>query len=53
MLEALGTECLRLVRVAIGRLELGELPKGAVRALTEAELQSLRRKTGIEKARRN
>ncbi|PDT00145.1 pseudouridylate synthase [Rhizobium chutanense] len=53
MLEALETECLRLVRVAIGGLELGELPKGAVRALTEAELQSLRRKTGIEKARRN
>ena len=34
-----GTECLRLVRVAIGGLELGELPKGSVRALTEAELQ--------------
>ncbi|NEJ70318.1 pseudouridine synthase [Rhizobium phaseoli] len=53
MLEALGTECLRLVRVAIGGLELGQLPKGAVRALTEAELQSLRRKTGVERTRRN
>ncbi|MBY3312181.1 MULTISPECIES: pseudouridine synthase [Rhizobium] len=53
MLEALGTECLRLVRVAIGGLELGELPKGAVRALTEPELQALRRKTGMERTRRN
>lgn len=53
MLEALGTECLRLVRVAIGGLELGELPKGAVRALTEPELQVLRRKTGMGRTRRN
>ena len=53
MLEALDTECLRLVRVAIGGLELGELPKGAVRALTEAELQGLRRKAGLERTRRN
>ncbi|CAK09359.1 pseudouridine synthase [Rhizobium johnstonii] len=53
MLEALGTECLRLVRVAIGGLELGELPKGAVRALSEPELQALRRKTGMERTRRN
>ncbi len=52
MLEALGAECLRLVRVAIGGLELGELPKGAVRALTEAELQALRRSAGMERARR-
>ncbi|MBW8789528.1 MAG: rRNA pseudouridine synthase [Rhizobium leguminosarum] len=53
MLEALGTECLRLVRVAIGGLELGELPKGAVRALSEPELQALRRRTGMERTRRN
>ncbi|MGZ2381704.1 pseudouridine synthase [Rhizobium leguminosarum] len=53
MLEALGTECLRLVRVAIGELELGELPKGAVRTLTEPELQALRRRTGMERTRRN
>ncbi|AJC80872.1 ribosomal large subunit pseudouridine synthase B [Rhizobium etli bv. phaseoli str. IE4803] len=52
MLEALGTECLRLVRVAIGGLELGELPKGAVRALTAAELQALHRSAGTERARR-
>jgi len=53
MLEALDTECLRLVRVAIGGLELGELPKGAVRALTETELRDLRRRTGMEKTKRD
>jgi len=37
MLEILGVEVLRLVRVAIGPLALGELPKSAVRALTAAE----------------
>ena len=37
MLGTLGIEILRLVRVAIGHLELGELPKGAVRRLTPAE----------------
>jgi 23S rRNA pseudouridine2605 synthase len=41
MLEALGLEVLRLVRVAIGPLELGELEKGAVRHLTEEERKAL------------
>jgi 23S rRNA pseudouridine2605 synthase len=50
MLEALGTECLRLVRVAIGGLALGDLPKGAVRALTEAELDGLRRQVGTKRS---
>ncbi|KQV13567.1 pseudouridylate synthase [Rhizobium sp. Root1203] len=53
MLEALGTECLRLVRVAIGGVQLGDLPKGAVRTLTEAELKGLRRRTGMEATKRN
>ncbi len=53
MLEALDVECLRLVRVAIGGLALGELPKGAVRALTDPELKQLRRSAGMETARRN
>ncbi|MBB3545533.1 MULTISPECIES: pseudouridine synthase [unclassified Rhizobium] len=53
MLEALDIECLRLVRVAIGDLALGELPKGAVRALTDAELKELRRRAGMETTRRN
>jgi 23S rRNA pseudouridine2605 synthase len=37
MLEALGVEVLRLVRVAIGPLELGTLAKGAARELTQNE----------------
>ena len=41
MLEALETEVLRLVRVAIGPLTLGDLPKGQVRELTREEKQAL------------
>jgi len=37
MLAASGVEVLRLVRVAIGRVELGGLKKGQVRELTERE----------------
>nr|WP_027998246.1 pseudouridine synthase [Sinorhizobium arboris] len=47
MLEALGFECLRLLRVSIGEIRLGELPKGASRPLTEAEVLYLRRRTGL------
>jgi 23S rRNA pseudouridine2605 synthase len=43
MLEQLGVEVLRLVRVAIGPLQLGQLPKGSVRALTRAEKQAVDR----------
>jgi 23S rRNA pseudouridine2605 synthase len=43
MLEALGVEVLRLVRVAVGPLTLGDLAKGAVRALTPSEKISLDR----------
>ena len=60
MLEALGIECLRLVRVAFGDIALGDLPKGAVRALTEAEILRLRRRADLKtnghggaKAKRN
>lgn len=54
MLEALGIACLRLVRVAIGTLALGDLEKGAVRALTQTEVEGLRRLAGQapRKARR-
>jgi 23S rRNA pseudouridine2605 synthase len=43
MLQALGAEVLRLVRVAIGPLPLGELAKGAFRALTKEEKRMLDR----------
>ena len=41
MLQALDIDVLRLVRVAVGRLALGELPKGQWRVLTEPELALL------------
>jgi 23S rRNA pseudouridine2605 synthase len=41
MLGAHGIEVLRLVRVAIGPLQLGTLPKGGTRELTQAEVRSL------------
>ncbi len=41
MAEASGREVLRLVRVAIGRLELGDLAKGQVRPLSAAEQRLL------------
>ena len=43
MLEALEIEVLRLVRVAIGPLALGDLPKDATRSLEEKEKQALDR----------
>ncbi|SFB37677.1 23S rRNA pseudouridine2605 synthase [Rhizobium sp. NFR07] len=43
MLEVLDIATLRLVRVAIGNLVLGDLEKGAVRPLTADELDDLRR----------
>jgi 23S rRNA pseudouridine2605 synthase len=43
MLSQLGVDVLRLVRVAIGPLELGELRKGSFRELTAREKQSLDR----------
>ena len=41
MLEALDVQVMRLVRVAIGSLELGDLPKGSWRRLTAIERASL------------
>ena len=43
MLETVGAEVLRLVRVAIGPVRLGTLAKGSVRELTQAEVRSLSR----------
>ena len=41
MLDALGIEVLRLVRVSIGPLKLGDLAKGAYRALRPEEKDAL------------
>jgi len=43
MLEEIGVECVRLLRVAIGPLDLGDLPKGQTRPLTAKEKSSLDR----------
>lgn len=43
MLDSQGIEVLRLVRVAIGPLQLGELAKGAHRELTAGELREMNR----------
>jgi 23S rRNA pseudouridine2605 synthase len=43
MLETLKIEVLRLVRIAIGPLFLGDLPKGAIRVLEPEEKQTLDR----------
>jgi 23S rRNA pseudouridine2605 synthase len=41
LLKGLGVSVLRLVRVALGPLELGDLAKGAFRHLTDREVSSL------------
>jgi len=49
MLSGLGIEVLRLVRIAIGPLHLGDLPKGSVRELTAQEKKMLDRAIAAEK----
>jgi 23S rRNA pseudouridine2605 synthase len=49
MLEVMDIECLRLVRVSVGGLALGDLEKGAVRELNASEVQGLLKQTGLEK----
>jgi 23S rRNA pseudouridine2605 synthase len=41
LLQARDIEVLRLIRVAVGGLALGDLPKGQWRTLTEVELALL------------
>jgi 23S rRNA pseudouridine2605 synthase len=48
MLEAHGVEVLRLVRVAIGPLQFGDLPKGAFRALRPEEKAALDRAMALK-----
>jgi 23S rRNA pseudouridine2605 synthase len=45
MLAAVGHQVRRLVRIRIGSVRLGDLPPGASRPLTRAEIASLRRTT--------
>lgn len=47
MLAAAGVEVRRLIRVAVGPLALGDLPRGAVRPLTPAEQGALARAAGL------
>jgi 23S rRNA pseudouridine2457 synthase len=47
MCAAVGLPCLRLVRAAIGPLGLGELQPGEWRELTAAEVDSLRKISGV------
>ena len=41
LLASLGVGVLRLMRVAIGPLQLGDLPKGGHRQLTPSEIRDL------------
>lgn len=50
MLQSLGVEVLRLMRVAIGPLQLGDLAKGAFRALTKDEKRMLDRAMAANQA---
>lgn len=52
LLEGLGVEVLRLVRVAIGPLALGDLPKGGVRQLTPDERDGLLAAAGLPRSGR-
>ena len=47
LLEVQKVGVLRLVRVSIGPLELGDLKKGSVRRLTEEEKKSIDRTLGV------
>ena len=50
-LETLQVQVLRLVRVSIGPLQLGTLPKGSYRHLDASEVQSLARPPGVASPR--
>jgi len=52
MIRAIGTEVVRLERIAIGPLTLAGLPEGGCRALTAEELDALRTAAGITPAAR-
>ncbi len=49
MLEALEKEVIRLKRTAVGSVELGSLPVGRYRDLTEKEIESLLKSAGADR----
>lgn len=51
MLETRGIGCLRLVRVSMGNLALGDLPKGEARPLSDTEIAALKALATPEKPR--
>jgi 23S rRNA pseudouridine2605 synthase len=51
ILESLGVDVLRLVRVAVGPLQLGELSKGGTRCLTTAEKLAIDRALNVSVGR--
>jgi 23S rRNA pseudouridine2605 synthase len=51
ILESLGVDVLRLVRVAVGPLQLGELSKGGTRSLTTAEKLAIDRALNVSVGR--
>lgn len=53
MLKERGVDVLRLVRVAIGPLELGDLRKGAFREITAEERRALDEAIGVNERERN
>jgi 23S rRNA pseudouridine2605 synthase len=53
MLESVGHPVLQLHRVRIGPVELGSLPAGTCRELTEAEIKALRRHLDVARRRRS
>lgn len=52
MLAACGYDVLRLLRVAIGPLQLGDLPKGGWRRLTAVEAETLARAARVQRGNR-
>ncbi len=52
LLEALNFPVLRLLRIAIGPLQLGNLPRGEWRYLTPHELQELDRSSGFSRSQK-
>lgn len=53
MLEALGYFVEKLVRIKVGPVELGPLPLGALRPLSQSEIEALKRAVGLFRPRQS